>query len=137
MYNCSRIVLVDVTNILNAELGATESYGIENEKTGWTRLSVTTPAQGRLELANTQEGLVASGWVAVETELECHRCLGAFNHSARAKFDAIFKEAPGEDEWPIDARSHIDISPMLEEAVILSLPIKQLCSVDCPGIIST
>jgi len=50
------------------------------------------------------------------------------------KFRQVFTNRPQDDEQPIEHPGSIDLAPVIDQEIILSLPIKILCRPDCPGI---
>jgi len=76
---------------------------------------------------------LVSGRIETDIELECHRCLTTFERHIVLNFSQPFSEQPSDDEMPI-VGNEIDLAPTIEQEIVVSLPIKQLCEVDCrPG----
>ena len=64
---------------------------------------------------------------------ECRRCLGDAHGIARAEVREIFEARPTEGEtYPLTG-DHIDLEPLVRDAVLLSLPLAPLCSEGCLG----
>ncbi|MCX7725566.1 MAG: DUF177 domain-containing protein, partial [Chitinispirillaceae bacterium] len=76
-------------------------------------------------------------------ELECSRCLESYNHFVSGEFSVTLKESnnpiqspQGEDNVLFFTPDHssVDLSSVLYEEIILSLPLKPLCKEECEGI---
>src|SRR4029078_7025682 len=75
------------------------------------------------------EGVVGSAW-----EGECRRCLGAAKGTIQAKVREGFESNAVEGETYKLEHDHIDIEPLVREAVMLELPIAPLCRENCKGL---
>ncbi|MGH7819910.1 MAG: YceD family protein, partial [Candidatus Binatia bacterium] len=74
----------------------------------------------------------------------CARCLEAYPFSVERDFTYVLKpsaDGPARDQLAEEDLSlssyrgnEVDISPLVREAVILSLPTRPLCSEDCSGL---
>lgn len=124
---------VNVIDILNNETGYSRSFVIDNETPEMESVHLTKPLSGEFIMTRTEEGIQVKGQLSTEIELECHRCLDAFKHEVNLRFSQEYRENPGDDEMPIVGRQ-IDLTPLIEQEIIVSLPIMQLCQADCAGI---
>lgn len=67
-------------------------------------------------------------------EAQCSRCLIMFDYPMDIDFDEKFSKSTNEDEnYPIVDNS-IDLTDMVIENLIISMPLKPLCSEDCKGL---
>lgn len=79
------------------------------------------------------EGVVAYGTVSGLTRAPCRRCLDDVDSPMRLDFHEIFETEPTDGEtWPIDDE-RIDLTPVIREVALLSLPLAPLCGDDCVG----
>lgn len=86
-----------------------------------------------LSVEKTIEGVVAEGRIVVTARGECRRCLDPVDEELDLPVREIFELRPTEGEtWPI-VDDHVDLEPMVREAVLLALPLAPLCREDCPG----
>lgn len=77
-------------------------------------------------------------------ELECSRCLEKYNHFVTGELSVTLKESSNPTIQPLteeenvlffnSEHSKVDLSSLLYEEIILSLPIKPLCKEECEGI---
>ena len=125
---------INVRDILVKELGHSQTFTITDERPEFDQLTLTKPVSGEVKISRLDTGLVVSGRVSCHIELECHRCLRSFARPVNVKFEQLFSEKPIDDEMPIDELDSIDLAPLLQQEILLNLPIKILCRRDCPGV---
>ncbi len=106
-----------------------------------------SPLRISLDLQSVSEGVLIQGTVHMHQEGQCARCLRdlgsdhtepvselVFHPERKAAF-----VADGDDEaeeLPEIVDDHIDLEPILRDAVVLGLPLRPLCRPDCPGLCS-
>jgi uncharacterized protein len=132
-YNRFQEVQIDVRDILIEGVGFSREYKIEGETPVLESVQLTKPIEGEISISRLDSGLFVKGKVSTEIELECHRCLRTFSRPVGIRFKQLFSQKPGDDEMSIKNAS-IDVAPLIEQEIILSLPIKILCQPDCQGI---
>ena len=87
-----------------------------------------SPLDISLDLQSVSEGVLVQGSVHMQLVGQCARCLR----------EAAFVEDGDEEaeELPEVVDDHIDLEPILRDAIVLSLPFRPLCRPDCPGLCS-
>ena len=106
-----------------------------------------SPMKISLELQSVSEGVFVQGDAQVTLEGQCSRCLRdialdedesvaelVFYPERKAAFVADGDEEA--DEFPEILDDHIDLEPILRDAVVIGLPFRPLCRPDCPGLCS-
>ncbi len=99
-------------------------------------------------LASVSEGVWVSGTVKAKVEGQCARCLRPIQDEQELgvgelvyypeRRQALVDEGDEEaEEAPVVDSDHIDLEPILRDAVVLALPFRPLCREDCPGLCST
>lgn len=102
---------------------------------------------GIAELLNNTLGEIrVRGHVSAEMEVSCDRCLEPTGFPVDSDFDLFYRPTP-EEEIPHDLAIDegeaeigfyegpgIELSDVVREFVLLSLPMQQICSEDCLGI---
>lgn len=125
---------IDVQDLLAQDLGFSRTFAIEGEQPEMLSLILTKPVNGSVKITKLEgERLAISGRVSTQLQLECHRCLRSYTSDTDTRFDQVFAGKPAEDELPID-HHRIDLAPLIEQELIVHLPIKLLCQADCAGI---
>ena len=86
----------------------------------------------------------SKGFIEYDVHLECSRCLTKFAQHQKNDFEYEFKEKSEyrEYETEIDEQDKeyliinkiIDFEPLFRDLIILSIPLKPLCSPDCKGL---
>ncbi len=115
-----------------------------------TGLRQLTPlhAIGEAEILENSGGQIrVRGRLAVSVEADCDRCLGTAPYQLDAPFDLFYQPSSiideDEDEIEIDENTAeigfyegagIQLEDVLQEQVVLLLPVQRLCSEDCLGI---
>jgi uncharacterized protein len=83
--------------------------------------------------------------IRAEAEVECSRCLEIFNLPIDSRLqyvvqmlDPVPETSNDDDDFEIipKAQTELDITQRVRESIILSVPIKPLCSDDCRGLCS-
>lgn len=95
------------------------------------------PAHAALRAESVVEGILVTGSIEANTNLECARCLKAFRGEVGLEVCELFV-APGHEGADDDAYrvsgTDIDLEPMVRDAVVLALPLKPLCDEACSGL---
>lgn len=86
-----------------------------------------------LVLEATGTAVVVTGTVRAVATCACRRCLEPFEQPVEATIREIFEPRPTEGETYPLVSEHIDVVPLVRDAVLLSLPLAPLCREDCPG----
>jgi uncharacterized protein len=130
---------IDVGELLLEKTGAQVDVEIS---LGHQRLSEdldVTSVKGTLHLGRTTEGIWARGELAVGIDLQCVRCLAPVEQELEIELDERFRlppidEADRGEVYPISVDHHIDLEPVLREAVIVATPMRVLCRAECAGL---
>lgn len=99
--------------------------------------TAAVPEGGEIQVAVAVESLgddvAVEGRVTAPFVGDCRRCLAEVRGEVFADVREIFQKHPVEGEtYPI-AGDHIDLEPMVRDAVLLALPLAPLCRDDCRG----
>ena len=82
---------------------------------------------------SVMEGVVAEGTVDGVSRGPCRRCLDDVDEAFSVDFREVFERYPTEGEtWPLED-DRIDLTAMVRELALLSLPLAPLCREDCEG----
>ena len=119
---------------------APEGLGIED--------LIAVPVGAELELdlrlESVMDGVLVSGTVSAPVSGECGRCLGPVSHELAVPVQELFlyleasaDRSDEEDELPQLVGDHLDLTPVLRDAVVLALPLTPLCREDCQGLCAT
>lgn len=88
------------------------------------------------KLTNRNGILLLEGQLDALYMTECYRCLKPLRNALKLKIKENFFERDNSEELSmyLFEGKMLDISKALNDNIILNLPMKQLCSVDCSGL---
>lgn len=113
-------------------------------------LKLLSPVRVELKLVGTGNGgIVVTGSLGVEVELACSRCANAYSEHLDIDIEEMFlpSDSPelslGDESEEVEAEDLcvfpydddvIDISEVLRQNILASLPFRPLCREDCRGV---
>ena len=130
-----------MAQLLKSPLGSSTSYLIDEVmgKDGIGHLL------GDVKLSRTGRGVVVKGSIKANTNNTCNRCLKITSHTIN--FDVedeflpesyVFSDRAKTEELDVAAIIHndniLDLSEVLRQYALLSVPIKPLCNPNCAGL---
>lgn len=101
------------------------------------------PIKVELSVTKSQDQLICRGKVRTSARMECSRCLAEYEESISSDLDFVIdlagnlEQVKSEEEGYFFAEpssAFFEIDDLVREAIILSLPLKPLCSEDCKGL---
>ncbi len=102
---------------------------------------VLGPILATLRVTNTGEGYLVKGDLSLEVELLCSRCLRPLKTTLETFFEEEFVTRSEErdddlfwDEEPLVEGNELDTTSLIEESILMSIPMKPVCQKDCPGL---
>lgn len=120
-------------------LPAERPFAVEGEVEAMTvggetvEFSGRVTAKGRVERIRGGARLV--GEVVAPVRLRCGRCLDRFETTLRGRLDVVLEGPGGEpDEDSVPYREQLDLTPAVDEAIVLELPVRALCQPECQGL---
>jgi uncharacterized protein len=142
---------LDLTEIA-FHLGKRISYEIDepplvDEESG---LRCVEGIRGKVSFSNTGSVIVVRGRFQTVIELECTRCLSAFRMDIDLPIEEGLPlaskvpppdeesedELPEEEKEPLFVDNIFNLSEYLRQAIVVSIPIRTLCSEQCSGLCS-
>ena len=110
--------------------GAFELPGLVLERTG---TGIDPAVVVGLEIVTIVAGLSVTGSVRARWHGDCRRCLLVMGEVIDVPVSEVFEDDATEAEtWPI-AAEHVDLEPVIREALLLALPLSPLCRPECAG----
>lgn len=92
----------------------------------------TVHIEARLE--SLHDGILVSGRVRAPADGECVRCLIDVHQVVRVEFQELFAYSFDEAFDYTVHDDHVDLEPVVRDAVVLSLPFQPICQEDCLGL---
>jgi len=103
--------------------------------------SFVHPILASLSIYKGSSQTTINGQLKTDVILQCDRCLEPFNYHLDVTFQSILSPVKptgsktDEDIIPITPKTdEVDLSPFAHDALIIGLPMKNLCSETCKGI---
>lgn len=106
------------------------------EKLGEGLLSVPEGATLELDLRleSMHEGILVTGELETTATGVCGRCLTDIEQPVEVDFQELFAY-PSDEAFDYEVHDdHVDLEPLIRDAVVLSLPFQPVCRPDCPGL---
>jgi uncharacterized protein len=137
---------VNVAALLMEPVGATRSYSLVLDHFTLDDGLVAEDVRGRVKLTRLSDEIIATIRAAGSITLECQRCLRSYPEAFETEFDEEFREAfdvrtgagvaSGRDDderFTIDSNHELDFAEALRQEILVSLPMRPACGVECPG----
>ena len=98
-------------------------------------------AAADVELDSVLGGIEVAGQVRAPWTGVCRRCLQELQGELVADVRELYRpvsasEPPDEETYPL-VGDHLDLAPLVRDAILLELPIAPLCRSDCAGLCPT
>jgi len=91
-------------------------------------IEIKDKVQLELEIYNTEDSFLVQGTLEAELILSCSRCLQKYSSTIKLDISEDVMKSEMEDE------EELYLDDIIVDNIILSLPMKSLCSEDCKGI---
>ena len=135
----NRVLRLNVGFLLKEGPGYSREFIFEHHEPLRVEDVVITQLDGALRLTRTRQGIVLQGTLSTQSSIECVRCLSEFNLPFTITISDLFVYPPpipidAQNPYYVDEGGFIDLSPIIREEGILSVPIQALCRPDCKGL---
>jgi uncharacterized protein len=130
-----------------ARLKAHRAFALEEPwnpmEVGGETITFVGPVRAHGEVERMHAGAHVHGQADLTIRQRCGRCLDPFDEAMTVPFEVFFSETARADEergdaWEDDEvapyHEEVDLTPWIEESVVLALPVRPLCAEDCPGL---
>lgn len=146
---------LNVASLLLEDVGATRDLRLTLTSFPLDEELVASNVLGSIRLTRLRSGVLATGELGGNVELECARCLNLYDQPFRARLTEQFRqtvdvrsgagvapvvkdEQPGDDDddevgFEINDAHEIDMTELLRQNILLSLPMRPDCGDACPG----
>ena len=134
--------LINVAQLLKKPVGSSYRYDVAEIIDEQAKSFI----KGTITLTCTGQGILVQGNLTVELELICSRCLESFlctmSFNLEDEFlpicdianDLPLTSAEDIENLTIDNNHLLDLGELICQYILLNLPMKPLCKVDCVGI---
>jgi uncharacterized protein len=114
---------------LERDIELPERWG---EGLAWVPEGGIIHVDGRFE--SIHEGILATADVTTTAEAECGRCLEPFTLPLEVEIQELFAYSLDEAFDYEVHDDHVDLEPLIRDAVVLALPFQPVCQPDCRGL---
>jgi uncharacterized protein len=141
--------ILNVAQLLKDNVGSKRNFAVTLDSLPLDDTTEAKDVSAELKLIRIADGILVTGSLAGRTRLECVRCLEEFDTEFSGEIEAQFRptidigsgtpvetEADDDETFEIDDSHHLDLSEMLRQVSILTLPIRPVCGDECPGFVS-
>ena len=111
-----------------------EAPAIEQLGAGAAVVGEGTPLELDLRLESLHDGILVSAEIDTVASGECVRCLDPVTIPVQVEFQELFAYSPDEAFDFAVRDDHVDLEPVVRDAVVLALPFQPVCRPDCPGL---
>ena len=134
---------INVSQQLKASMGSIREYEVSEIV---NLVSGQSMVQGEVGLMRTDRGILARGTLHTDVEVTCSRCLSLFScplilnieeeyfpiADVASGASLLVSEEPG--CFTIDEYHVIDLTEVIRQCALLTIPMKPLCRGDCAGL---
>lgn len=127
---------LNVGFLLHQSVGTNRTFEFDLPSVHLGELQVAD-LRGSVRFSRTAQGLYAQGRLQAETQMDCVRCLDGFSQTLEIRLDDLFVYPPGQSPDPllsIPETGILDLNPLVREYLLLDLPIRPVCRLDCRGL---
>lgn len=124
---------INLAQVYNAEVGFKDKFQVTGYFKSNEDIIFLEPVSIDAVITKLDDGLLAEGRIKSIIELICHRCAKNFKKKIDINFSGYLSENP-EDEYVINDDLEFDFEQIVRDEILLSLPIKIVCSENCKGI---
>jgi uncharacterized protein len=111
------------------DLAAPDEFGA-----GAATVKAGAPLQIDVKLEGLHEGILVTGEVKADATGECVRCLDPVTIPLEVEFQELFAYSLDEAFDFAVRDDHVDLEPVVRDAVVLALPFQPVCRPDCAGL---
>lgn len=129
----NRLLRLNVGFLLKESAGYSREFTFDEPGTLPAEDVAISHLLGKLRLTRTPQGILVQGTLEAKTAIECTRCLTPLLYTFQVELSELFA-LNGSGAYVIDDGDTIDLTPILREEGILSIPMQVLCKPDCKGL---
>ena len=96
-------------------------------------IHVSEPLAYELEVEGMDGGLLARGWLHLNLDCQCVRCLKAFKYRLKLPHWTVHLPFEGEEAVKV-TNDLVDLTPYVREDILLEFPQHPLCDPECRGL---
>jgi uncharacterized protein len=133
----SRVLRLNVGFLLKEGVGYSREFTFDEPLVQVADDLIVHNLGGSVTLTRTPQGLYAQGRLTATIDNSCVRCLEPFDQLVSARLGELYHYPPESappDSPTISDDVHLDLTPVVREDFLLSIPMHALCRPDCKGL---
>ena len=133
----SRILRLNVGFLLKEGVGYSREFTFDEPIVQVADDLTVNHLAGSVTLTRTPQGLYTQGRLTGTIDYECSRCLENFDQRVSVRLAELYHYPPESappDELFVTDDAHLDLTPVVREDFLLSIPMHALCRPDCKGL---
>ena len=139
-------MVIELNKLLNQTVRLEQAVAMGGERHPMDGVGYREPVAIDLVLTGKDRDFKLEGSFRASLTLTCHRCLRSFEHTLERKIDLVFIPRDRMPAGEVDVEladkdmnvasylDTLDLRQVIDEQVVLVLPMKILCSDDCKGL---
>jgi len=133
----SRVLRLNVGFLLKEGIGFSRDFVFDEPVATFGDELTVHDLTGTVNLTRTPQGLYVQGRLRGTIDHQCSRCLKDMAQPVSARLAELYHYPP--ENAPLEALTisddvHLDLTPVVREDLLLSVPIQALCKSDCKGL---
>jgi uncharacterized protein len=133
----SRILRLNVGFLLKEGVGYSREFTFDEPLVQISDDLTVHNLAGSVTFTRTPQGLYGQGRLTATIDNECTRCLDEYQQPVTARLAELYHYPPESappDSLTVSDDVHIDLTPVVREDFLLSIPMHALCRPDCKGL---
>ena len=133
------IMIINISDLIRKNISKKEINVVLDSKNiidGYETIDILEPIKVEGVISKIEETISLDGVITGKIVLSCSRCLKDFNYDLDIEFHEELTNNPdSKDEDLIFINNdNFDLTKIVENNIIMSLPIQRLCKNDCKGL---
>lgn len=129
-----KINVSSVSRSIGSSMGISGEVVIPNIDYNGEKIAVKSPIKVDASIINTGGHLLIKGKIIAHLLLKCSRCLEDFEYNLDTPFEEeLSNKKDNEDVYHFEG-DILDLTDLIIQAIVLSLPMKFVCSESCKGL---
>lgn len=126
---------VNLRHLERCEVALTGELPVEDLdiETGDDLIRLDTALRYDFRVTRMAEDLLLQGWLELDLECRCARCLEPFQYTLRLADWVCDVPLTGEERAVVEG-DFVDLTPFVREDILLAFPQHPLCKPECPGL---
>jgi uncharacterized protein len=135
--NPRRPLRLNVGFLIKSPIGTSRDFYFDYEKMRLGADVLLSKFLGTARFDRTPQGLFLQAGFSGRLEIECVRCLEAFDQQIKSPLEELYafdKRNVTDSNLLVPEDGQIDLAPLFREVALLEVPINPICKPECKGL---